>query len=99
MSHQIVSIPDHGDRLTDDDRATAAFQLYLDDLTQKLNGTLLGDAVILESYTVAELTAATPDPATNTGGMVFVSDETGGSIPAFSDGTNWRRVTDRAVVT
>jgi hypothetical protein len=30
--------------------------------------------------------------------MIYVSDEAGGAIPAFSDGTNWRRVTDRAVV-
>ena len=30
--------------------------------------------------------------------FIFVTDEAGGSIPAFSDGTNWRRVTDRAVV-
>lgn len=35
------------------------------------------------------------DPA---GQMIYVSDETGGAVPAFSDGTNWRRVTDRAVV-
>jgi len=32
------------------------------------------------------------------GGMIFVSDETGGATLAFSDGTNWRRVQDRAVV-
>jgi|688.fasta_scaffold121980_1 hypothetical protein len=47
----------------------------------------------LPSYTVATLpTASTP------GMMIFVINETGGSVPAFSDGTNWRRVTDRAIV-
>jgi hypothetical protein len=30
--------------------------------------------------------------------MIFVSNESGGAVPAFTDGTNWRRVTDRAVV-
>jgi hypothetical protein len=30
--------------------------------------------------------------------MIYVSDETGGSVMAFSDGSNWRRITDRAVV-
>ncbi len=30
--------------------------------------------------------------------LIYVTDETGGAVPAFSDGTNWRRVTDRAVV-
>lgn len=32
------------------------------------------------------------------GKMIMVTDETGGYVPAFCDGTNWRRVTDRAVV-
>lgn len=45
------------------------------------------------SYTVATL----PD-ASAPGRMIYVSDETGGAVVAFSDGTNWRRVTDRAVV-
>ncbi len=30
--------------------------------------------------------------------MIYVSDESGGAVPAFSDGTNWRRCTDRAIV-
>jgi Protein of unknown function (DUF2793) len=32
------------------------------------------------------------------GAMLHVPDEVGGAVLAFSDGTNWRRVTDRAVV-
>ncbi|SLN68860.1 DUF2793 domain-containing protein [Roseisalinus antarcticus] len=43
--------------------------------------------------------AALPDPAAlGAGAMIFVTDETGGPVPAFSDGTDWRRTTDRAVV-
>lgn len=49
--------------------------------------------VHLLSMTVATLPSATP-----AGGIVYVSDESGGAVLAFSDGTNWRRVTDRAVV-
>ncbi|MBL8301619.1 MAG: hypothetical protein JNM26_02485 [Ideonella sp.] len=30
--------------------------------------------------------------------LVAVTDEVDGTVPAFSDGTNWRRVTDRNVV-
>jgi hypothetical protein len=30
--------------------------------------------------------------------MIFVSNEAGGGTLAFSDGTNWRRVADRAVI-
>ena len=42
---------------------------------------------------------ALPSAATaGAGAMAYVTDEAGGAVPAFSDGTNWRRVTDRAVV-
>lgn len=48
----------------------------------------------LASYTVATLPTASDWQA----GLITVSDETGGYVTAFSDGTNWRRTTDRAVV-
>lgn len=47
------------------------------------------------SYTVGTVPSASTAGA---GSMIYVSDETGGAIPAFSDGTDWRRVSDRAVV-
>lgn len=47
----------------------------------------------LKSFTVATV----PSAAT-AGGFIYVSNESGGAVPAFSDGANWRRVTDRAVV-
>jgi hypothetical protein len=37
--------------------------------------------------------------ATPAGQMAYVTNEAGGAVPAFADGTNWRRVTDRAIVT
>lgn len=49
--------------------------------------------VVLPSYTVAGIPSATV-----VGQMIYVTDETGGAVPAFSDGTNFRRVTDRAIV-
>jgi hypothetical protein len=48
----------------------------------------------LVGYTVGTLPAA----SSYAQALVYVSDETGGPVPAFSDGTNWRRVTDRAIV-
>lgn len=42
--------------------------------------------------------AALPSAAAGAGQIIYVSDEAGGAVIAFSDGTNWRRVTDRAVV-
>jgi len=50
--------------------------------------------VAAPSFTVATL----PDATTNAARLIYVSNETGGAVPAFSDGTNWRRVTDRTVV-
>ena len=50
--------------------------------------------VRVKSYSVATL----PSAAAGAGQFIMVSDESGGPIPAFSDGTTWRRVTDRAVV-
>jgi hypothetical protein len=49
---------------------------------------------VLPSYTVAGV----PSAATYARGLIYVSNETGGAVIAFSDGTNWRRVTDRAVI-
>lgn len=38
-----------------------------------------------------------PSAANVPGLIVYVSNEAGGAVPCFSDGTNWRRVTDRAI--
>jgi hypothetical protein len=48
----------------------------------------------LQPFTVA----TAPDPARFRYAMIFVTNEAGGAVPAFSDGVNWRRVTDRAVI-
>jgi hypothetical protein len=47
------------------------------------------------SYTVATVPSAATVGA---GTEIYVSNESGGAVLAFSDGTNWRRVTDRAVI-
>jgi hypothetical protein len=55
----------------------------------------------IQGYSVATV----PDPAewgaisdSQFSSLIFVYNEAGGPVPAFSDGTNWRRVTDRAIV-
>lgn len=48
----------------------------------------------LKPYTVATLPTASLWPWA----IIYVSNESGGAQPAFSDGTNWRRFTDRAIV-
>lgn len=47
------------------------------------------------TYAVGTLPSATTAGA---GAIIHVSDEIGGAVLAFSDGTAWRRVTDRVVV-
>ena len=97
MTDEIVSRPDHSVGIVEAgaEPPSFAYQLFFDDLRQKLNDDLFGDVVRLTSYTVATLPAV---PVAASPGLIFVSDETGGAVPAFSDGTSWRRVTDRAVV-
>lgn len=47
---------------------------------------------------LSKLVSTLPAASANIGRMYLVTNESGGSVPAFSDGTSWRRVTDRAVV-
>jgi hypothetical protein len=47
------------------------------------------------SFTVSGAPSASSSGA---GAIIYVSDETGGAVLAFSDGTDWRRTTDRAVI-
>ena len=46
-----------------------------------------------DTFTVAKVPSAAQP-----GQMIFISDEKDGAVMAFSDGTNWRRITDRAVI-
>lgn len=50
--------------------------------------------LILASYTVATV----PTASEWAGSLIYVSDETGGATPAWSNGTNWKRVYDGATV-
>ncbi len=68
---------------------------FIDDLVQKLNTQIFDNAVRIPSYTVATLPAV---PGVTEPSLIFVSDETGGAVLAFSNGTNWLRCTDRAIV-
>lgn len=77
-----------GKVLTNPPGASLAWQLFF----ERLEGFLTGRTP-LQTYTVAKLPS--PSPA---GCVIYVSNEAGGPVLAFSDGSNWRRVTDRVVV-
>ena len=79
----------------------AAFQeirmIAWETICEALGISVTTDAALLlqaKTYTVITL----PSAATYPRGVVYVSNEAGGATLAFSDGTNWRRVQDRAVV-
>ena len=64
-------------------------------LAMRANASLsTGVPIPLEPYTVTTLPSASEWEYS----MIYVSNESGGAIPAFSDGTNWRRMSDRAIV-
>ena len=67
----------------------------------RLNSAIVSDGteamtspLVIAPYTVATV----PDASLWSSGLIYVSNETGGAVIAFSDGTNWRRVTDRVIV-
>jgi len=73
-------------------------QIYVGD-GNNLNVILLASASItvntpfvLQSYAKASL------PAVTAASIIYVTDEAGGAVLCFADGANWRRCTDRAVV-
>lgn len=49
----------------------------------------------LPNFTVSGA-AGISSPAT--GSLIYVTNEVGGAVPAFYDGSDWRRVTDRGVI-
>lgn len=54
---------------------------------------------LLQGYSVNNLPDATKwGSSDGFSSWIYVYDETGGATVAFSDGTNWRRVQDRAIV-
>ena len=96
----LVAKPSHGQTLTNEDKAADVLQLWFDELETQLNMNVLGDRVQLPSYQVADLPPTDPDGPSPSpaGGQIFISDESGGAVTAFSDGTNWLRSTDRMIV-
>lgn len=70
-----------------------------DKTTQAKLESSTGNLVLTGAVEVAGVTVATlPSASAMPWAIIGVSDETGGAVLAFSDGADWRRVTDRAVV-
>lgn len=57
-----------------------------------------GAAWVAAGSSMRSATVATAGAATGPTRWQFISDESGGAVPAFNDGVDWRRATDRAVI-
>jgi hypothetical protein len=59
-----------------------------------------GSLAVAGPVRVGTSTVAGLPPASSAGpgAMIYVSNESGGAVIAFSDGSNWRRMTDRVIV-
>lgn len=77
-----TNLPRLGDVITPEGRATQDFHLFLEDVSRNNN------------FTVSTV----PDATQYEGRIIYVSDEAGGATIAFSDGTNWLRAQDRAII-
>lgn len=63
-----------------------------------LGVTVSGRLTVSEIITHGNYTVGTVPSPSGSGGAIYVSNESGGGVLAFSDGTNWRRLTDRAII-
>ena len=68
--------------------------IQINDSVQISDNLTMGGLFTLYNRTVAQLSVLTPAVGT----MAYCTDETGGAQPVFYDGTNWRRMTDRIVI-
>ncbi len=90
-------LPDPGERwVLTDGRLSPEIYRYLRELDAAFRALvkLANGPVPHPAYAVADV----PDPTLFEGSSIYVSDEAGGAVLAFSDGVDWRRVTDRAVI-
>ena len=96
-----VTIPPPDERVTSQDFWLEPWYRAIHDMMVGINdaATIITSlqafvaAPALPSYTVSTLPAAT-----TAGRLIYVSNESGGATVAFSNGVNWLRVQDRAIV-
>jgi len=72
---------------------------YIQEWLSKLNTRIGNGPFKLAGYSVTALPSASDNGSLNDfTSLIYIYDEVGGATLAFSDGTNWRRVQDRAIV-
>lgn len=74
--------------------APAWAQQLADDVSREMRVRARGFPLSLAPFPKADL----PLASRWTDHWIVVTDDVGGRVPAFSDGTNWRRCTDRNII-
>lgn len=69
-------------------------QQLADDVTRELRVRARGFPVVLAPFPKADL----PLASRWVGSWIWVLDDVGGAVPAYSNGTNWVRCTDAAII-
>lgn len=62
------------------------------------NVTVFANSLVNSVPLVSYLKTTMPDATFAAGQLIFVTNDAGGSTPAFSDGVAWRRTADRAII-
>lgn len=88
-----LSLPSAQETVVQNGGFSRFWRVWFERVTRILSGQ---EPYPLPRYTVAQLGGV--DPANWLGALVYVSDEAGGAVVAYSDGTDWRRLTDRSIV-
>lgn len=101
MTIPVVSKPDDGSSVANDQGGklviTRQYQNFFEDVQEGLNFPTL-PAFTVQDLTVTVSPALLPvvPASANQDVMVMVADETAGRVPAYSDGTDWKRIFDNA---
>ena len=100
MANEIESQPQRDEKIVREGGSqTDQIIDFFSDITLRLNEWLLGAGVKLPAYTkVPDQENSLPDAVANQQMQIYVLDDVGGPTPAYSDGTDWRRYKDGAVI-
>lgn len=99
MTSPIASKPDAGSEIAEDVggmlRISQQYQTFLDDVEEGLNFPTL-PAFSVEDLTVTVAPTLTPvvPASANQDVMVMVTNEAAGRVPAYSNGSDWKRFSD-----
>lgn len=94
MVDEITSNPKRSDPFVNSDGLpTKQLIEWFDDIELKINE-IVKARNRLDIFTVSTI----PSASANQTLQIYVSDESGGATPAYSDGTNWRRYKDGNII-